>query len=229
METPSASAFATPATVASFAGQDHTVAVQGDLHETAAHTATSVSGKTTSIFTHDGGIQAFAGNGPVSIRAHTDAMEIYAEQDVTVVSVNDEIRIHAKNKIEMIGGQSKVTLEGGNVTYACPGNFTVKSSGHQWEGPGNGTVELPRLPRGNATPIPANNPLFAVYDEQVVFKDSTGEPISGRLRYEVVNQADPDQFVAGNTPVLGEVERMETPSAQPLEQRLRFAKFKFDL
>nr|WP_297353658.1 type VI secretion system Vgr family protein [uncultured Caldimonas sp.] len=150
METPSASAFATPATVASFAGQDYTVAVQGDLHETAAHTATSVSGKTTSLFTHDGGIQAFAGNGPVSIRAHTDAMELYAEQDVTVVSVNDEIRIHAKNKIEMIGGQSKVTLEGGNVTYACPGNFTVKSSGHQWEGPGNGAAELLSLPQGAA-------------------------------------------------------------------------------
>ena len=150
METPSTSAFATPATVAHFAGQDLTVAVQADLHETAAHTASSISGKTTSIFAHDGGIQAFAGNGTVSIRAHTDAMEIYAEQDVTIVSVNDEIRIHAKSKIEMIGGQSKVTLEGGNVTYACPGNFTVKSAGHQWEGPGQGAAELLNLPQGTA-------------------------------------------------------------------------------
>jgi type VI secretion system secreted protein VgrG len=153
-ETPSAAAFATAATVAAFAGQDHSIAVQGDLHETAAHTAASVSGKTTSVFTHDGGIQAIAGNGPVSIRAHTDAMELYAEQDVTVVSVNDEIRIRAKNKIEMVGGQSKVTLDGGNITFACPGNFTVKSSGHHWEGPGRGAAAFPYLPDQKLTEPP---------------------------------------------------------------------------
>ena len=150
METPSAAAWATPATVASFAGQDHSIAVQGDLHETAAHTASSISGRTTSVYTHDGGIQAIAANGPVSVRAHTDRMELYADQDVTVVSVNGEIRIQAKSKIEMVGGQSKVTLDGGDITYACPGTFTVQSAGHHWQGPGRGSPELLNLPAGTS-------------------------------------------------------------------------------
>jgi type VI secretion system secreted protein VgrG len=48
LDTPSTAIFATEAGMASFTGQDSSIAVQGDAHQTAAHTWASVSGKTSS-------------------------------------------------------------------------------------------------------------------------------------------------------------------------------------
>ncbi|MCW7538029.1 type VI secretion system tip protein VgrG [Aquabacterium sp. A7-Y] len=177
METPSTAAFVTPATHVQFTGEDLSLVTQGDLHQTAGHTYSSVSGETTSLFTHDGGIQVVAANGPVSLRAHTDAMEILADGEITVVSVNDEIRIQAKSKIEMVAGQSRITLEGGDITFACPGAFTVKSSGHQWEGPGQGEAQLPFLPDAKLGESPRFVELNYHYDDL--------EPIAG-APYKVV-------------------------------------------
>ncbi|MCW7536714.1 type VI secretion system tip protein VgrG [Aquabacterium sp. A7-Y] len=185
METPSAAAIVTPATHAQFAGQDLSLIVQGDVQQTAGHTYSSVSGETTSLFTHDGGIQAIAANGPVSLRAHTDAMEILADQDVSVISVNDEIRIHASSKIEMIAGESRITLEGGNITFACPGNFTVKSSGHHWEGPGRGSVSLPALPMAPVTIEPTDLEVERLYADGAAVQ---GAPVTVTFRNGMVRQ-----------------------------------------
>jgi type VI secretion system secreted protein VgrG len=146
LDTPSTAIFATEAGIASFTGQDSSIAVQSDAHQTAAHTWASVSGKTTSWYVHEGGIKAFAANGAVSLRAHTDALQIWADKEVTVISVNDEIRISAQSKIELIAGQSAITLEGSNIEFKTPGAFTVKGSSHAFLGGGGNAAELPSLP-----------------------------------------------------------------------------------
>ena len=91
LDTPSAAVFATEAGIAMFAAGDANVVAQSDVQQTAAHTWSSVSGKTSSWYTHSGGVKAYAANGPVSLRAHTDALQIWADKEVTVISVNDEI------------------------------------------------------------------------------------------------------------------------------------------
>ena len=146
LESPSTVAFASEGSVMAMAGQDTSLTSQGDIHQTAAHTWASVSGKTTSLFTHQGGIKAYAANGPVSLRAHTDALQIWADKDVTVISVNDEIRIQAQTKIEIIGGQSKIVLDGANVNFSCPGQFKVKSSTHAFLSGGSKAASLQALP-----------------------------------------------------------------------------------
>jgi type VI secretion system secreted protein VgrG len=100
---------------------------------TAAHTASMVAANAASLFTHSGGIQAIAGNGPVSLQAHTDGLEILADKEITVISVNDCIEIKAKQKIVLQAGQSAITLEGGDITFACPGKFSVKGSKHLFD------------------------------------------------------------------------------------------------
>ena len=52
---------------------------------------------------------------------------------ITVVSVNDGIEIKAKDKIVLQAGQSSVTLEGGDITFACPGTFSVKGGQHVFD------------------------------------------------------------------------------------------------
>ncbi|MEO7057684.1 MAG: type VI secretion system Vgr family protein, partial [Caldimonas sp.] len=128
LDTPSAALLATEAGIAMFAGGDLSVVAQNDVQHTAAHTWSSVSGKNSSWYTHEGGIRAYAANGPVSLRAHTDALQIWADKEVSVISVNDEITITAQTKIELIAGRSSVTLEGSDIEFKTPGAFTTKGA-----------------------------------------------------------------------------------------------------
>lgn len=146
-DTPGNAALTSPAAIASFAGQDTSIAAQGDFHEAADHTASFVSGQTTSLYNHEGELQAYAANGNVSLRAHTDQMEFLADQSVKIISVNDEIRITAK-RIEMIGGDSKVVLDGANIDFVTPGSFVAKGSLRAFEPGGSGTADVPSLPVG---------------------------------------------------------------------------------
>lgn len=138
--------WATPASTVVYAGQQLHWTTQSDLHLAAAHTVSSVAGNAANFFTHSGGIQAIAGNGPVSLQAHTDQLEILADKEITVISVNDCIEIKAKQKIVLQAGQSAVTLEGGDITFACPGKFTVKGGKHLFDGGGNKAANLLNLP-----------------------------------------------------------------------------------
>jgi type VI secretion system secreted protein VgrG len=182
LDTPSTAAFVSPRSTAVFAGQDLSLVAQGDVQLTAAHTYSSVSGQTTSWYTHSGGIQAKAANGPFSLRAHTDALDVLADQDIQVTSSNDEIRIVASTSITLTAGQAQVKLEGANIDFVCPGSFTVKGATHDWSGGGSGEATLPALPQGLASEKP-NFLELNYHDEwlqpvagapyRVVFEDGT--------------------------------------------------------
>jgi type VI secretion system secreted protein VgrG len=151
LEGPASINLASPASTALFAGQQLHWTTQSDSHWAAAHTVASVSGNATSLFTHAGGILAYAGNGPLSLQAHTDKLELLADQEITIISVNDQISINAKQKITLMAGQSSVTLEGGNITFTCPGNFTVKGAQHMFDAGANKAAELGKLPDGRVS------------------------------------------------------------------------------
>jgi type VI secretion system secreted protein VgrG len=146
MEGPASINWATPASTALFAGGQLQWTTQGDLHMAAADTVASVSANATGLFTHEGGIQTVAANGPVSLQAHTDQLEILADKAITVISVNDVIEIKANKKIVLQAGQASVTLEGGNITFACPGTFTVKGGQHLFDSGASKAALLPGQP-----------------------------------------------------------------------------------
>ena len=173
LDTPSTAAFASEAGIASFSGQDASLVAQGDAHHSAAHTWASVSGKTTSWYTHEGGVKAFAANGPVSLRAHTDELQIWADKDVTVVSVNDEIRISAQTKVEIIGGDSSIVLDGGDITFTTPGTWEVKASMHAFLGGASAPPVLPALPTST------------VYRERFQLKDRKTGAIKPNTKYRL--------------------------------------------
>jgi type VI secretion system secreted protein VgrG len=204
LDTPSTAAFATEGSFMAMAGQDTTLVAQGDVHQAAAHTWASVSGQTTSLYTHEGGIKAFAANGPVSIRAHTDELQVWADQDVTVISVNDEIRIQAKSRVELIGGQSSLVLQGGDITFTCPGNFEVRSAMHAFLGGGNKAANVQMLPDSRVK----------FFDQQVrAINELDGQPIAD-LPYRATT-ASGDVFY-GRTDNNGLVDRIRTESAEGL-------------
>jgi type VI secretion system secreted protein VgrG len=147
-DTPAATLAASAASLSTFAGQALSVVAQSDLQQTAAHTSTQASGATSSLYAHQNGILAMAANGPVSLRAHTDALSILADQSVTITSVNDEIRIGANQQIQLVAGQSAITLKGGDIDFTTPGAFTVHGATHAFEAAATGQSVLSALPAG---------------------------------------------------------------------------------
>jgi type VI secretion system secreted protein VgrG len=131
-------------------------------------------------------------------------------------------------RIELIAGQSSITLDGANIEFKTPGAFTVKGSGHAFLGGESGAANVESLPDRTVALEPPPQSLFVKYDEQVVFKDSLAVPVEGRLRFTVANKSQSSQSVQGESPALGQTERLDTDEAQPLEPSLRYAKFKFE-
>ncbi|MDE2430299.1 MAG: type VI secretion system tip protein VgrG, partial [Burkholderiales bacterium] len=160
-DTPTTSHWASPASSVFFAGQQLHWTTQGDLHMSAAHTYSSVSGNTTTFFSHAGGIQIYAGNGPVSLQSHTDQLEILADKEITVISVHQHIKINAQKKITLMAGQSSITLEGGNITFACPAHFTVKGALHPFDVANSVPANLKSLPDSKAQVLPHDAPVDA--------------------------------------------------------------------
>ncbi len=140
---------------------------QGDNHWAAQHTVSVNSGDATTLFTHDGGMHVIAANAPVSLAAHTDAMEILADKSVNVTSTNNAILVEAQQKIVLQAGQSAIVLEGGNITFTCPGTFSVKGVAHQFSGGARDVAVLGVLP----------DTTFKLYDEAFVLLDPDGNPL----------------------------------------------------
>ena len=188
LDTPASAVWVTPASIHLFSGQDHSVSAQGDVHLTAAHTVSSVSGQTTSFYTHAGGVKAITANAALSVRAHTDAQQIWSEQDLTVQSTTDEVRIQASKSITLTAGQSQIVIEGGDITFSCPGTWTVKGASHDWLGGGSQAAQLEALPEGVATEAPNEIELHYHYDDLSPVKGSpykvtfdNGTTLSGQL------------------------------------------------
>ncbi|WP_246262274.1 type VI secretion system Vgr family protein [Aromatoleum evansii] len=161
----------TPASVLLFAGGHLHATTQKDLQASAAHTFSATVGEGASWFSHSGGIKSIAAAGSQTIQAHTDAMEILADQSVSVTSSNDEIHVLARERIVLQAGQSSVKLEGADITFACPGTFSVKGAGHAFEGPENSVSASTHLPSG----------LESIPPESVEFRYAyhDGEPVKG--------------------------------------------------
>jgi type VI secretion system secreted protein VgrG len=154
LDTPAALLAASEASISAFAAQSLGLTAHGDLQQTAARTLSQVSGATASLYAHQGGIRATAAHGPLSLRAHTDALSILADASVTIVSVDDGIRIAARQRIELVAGQSSIVLDDGDIEIKTPGAFTVHGATHAFEGGGSLAGELPALPTGTATEAP---------------------------------------------------------------------------
>jgi len=221
--------WATPASTGISAGQHVQWTTQSDHHIACGSAFAAVSGAGAGWFTHSGGIQAFAGNGAVSLQAHTDQLEIIADKEVVAMSVTEVITIAAKTKIVVQAGQSSITLEGGNITFACPGKFTAKGAKHIFDGGANSKAALPNLPSQLTTIPRPPKPIEKKpekYDEQIVYKDAH-EQAMGAMPFHVANKSNDAQELIDASPADGTLARLDTPAAETLAYALRYETFKF--
>ncbi|MFV5215091.1 DUF2345 domain-containing protein, partial [Azonexus caeni] len=114
---------------------------------------------------------------------------------------NDEIHILANKQIRLVGGQSSVTLEGSNITFACPGTFSVKGSSNAFTGPGSGEAVMEGLPEST------------IYRERFQVKDRATGMIKANERYWITANG---QTVEGITDDQGWTETVYTDSPQSI-------------
>ncbi|MBB4014975.1 DUF2345 domain-containing protein, partial [Niveibacterium umoris] len=165
-------------------GESASLTAHGDSHLAAGHSASLTAAREVSLFTATEDLAAVAAAGPLSLRAHTDALELAADKSVSVTSSGEGIDILAQQKIVLSAGQSQIELNGANITFKCPGKFEVKGASHAFEGGGSAAASAPELPSGHVARVPdAEITLLSTEPEQyserlAVFSSVTGESVA---------------------------------------------------
>jgi len=67
-------------------------------------------------------------------------------------------------------------IKGGDITFTCPGTWTVKAAAHDWAGGGSGSASLMALPSGAVSVAPQDLIIQREYHDE--------EPLQG-AGYEV--------------------------------------------
>lgn len=147
-ESPDAIAFATDASALAHAGGNLHLTSQQDLHLAAGQTFAGVSGRHLALFAQRGPVKAIAANGPLSLQAHGGPLELLADQSVSVTATEGRIEVLAKEMVVLRAGSTEVRLEGGDITFRCPGTFTVKAGQVPFEGGADNAAEFDLLPQG---------------------------------------------------------------------------------
>lgn len=83
-------------------------------------------GQGLSLFVRTLGIKLIANQGPVSVQARNDALEMIARHGLDITSTEDEIRITAKKKITLNAGGSSITLDECGIESGTVGDYNIK-------------------------------------------------------------------------------------------------------
>lgn len=133
---------------AAMAGEHLHITTQSDGHISAGDNLALASGGSAGLYSHKGPLKIISENGPVSLQANGGPLELLADQAITATSSEGKVSVLAKEKITLQSGQTEIVLDGANITFRCPGTFTVKGSIKSLEGGQSGNTSLPALPAG---------------------------------------------------------------------------------
>jgi len=87
-------------------------------------------GNTLSIFARKLGMKLIANQGPVTLQAQNDLMELLAHKTITITSTEDEIKIAAKKKITLNAGGSYITLDENKIESGTAGEYLTKAGNY---------------------------------------------------------------------------------------------------
>lgn len=103
-------------------------------------------GEGLSLFVRKLGIKLIANQGPVTIQAQNDELQLLARKGLEIVSTDDEIHIVAKKKIIINAGGSYITLDPYKIECGTNGDFEVKAADFMYSGPANMKADHPDYP-----------------------------------------------------------------------------------
>ncbi|MDN7427527.1 type IV secretion protein Rhs [Burkholderia sp. AU16741] len=146
---PGGIAFVTPKSLQQSAGENVIVTAGRDMDVSIVKRLRMVAGDLISLCAHKLGLNFVAAKGKVMMAALTDGMDLFAKQQLRVASQSADVQVSAKSKITLNSGGASLVIENGNMTFHCPGAFTIKAASFSFHGPNNVTTPLPSLPQTN--------------------------------------------------------------------------------
>jgi len=160
-------------------------------------------GQGLSLFVRKLGIKLIANQGPVSVQAQNDTLELMARHGLEIISTEDEIRIVAKKKITLNAGGSYITLDQSCIESGTQGDYNIKSANFDYLGPASMGASHPEYPQSlskqplrfsvpqtpNASSQGWTGMPYTLYADGAVLKqgvlDKTGQVL---IDHEVVTQ-----------------------------------------
>ena len=103
-------------------------------------------GHGVSLFVRKLGIKLIANQGPVTIQAQNDQLQLLARQGLEITSTEDEIHIVAKKKIVMNAGGSYITLDPYKIELGTNGDCNIKAADFAYSEPANMDASHPEYP-----------------------------------------------------------------------------------
>jgi type VI secretion system secreted protein VgrG len=104
-------------------------------------------GQGLSLFVRKLGIKLIANQGPVSVQAQNDRLQLMARHGLEITSTEDEIRITAKKKITLNAGGSYITLDQNCIESGTLGDYNIKSPYFDYLGPASMRASHPEYPQ----------------------------------------------------------------------------------
>ena len=86
-------------------------------------------GNTLSIFVRKLGMKLIANQGPITVQAQNDLIELLARKAITITSTEDEIKITAKKRITLNAGRSYIRIDENSIESGTAGEYLTKA-GH---------------------------------------------------------------------------------------------------
>jgi type VI secretion system secreted protein VgrG len=90
-------------------------------------------GQGLSLFVRKLGIKLIANQGPVTVQAQNDSLELMARHGLSITSTEDEIHIVAKKKIVLNAAGSYLTLEQGLIESGTAGDHVLKAANFRFK------------------------------------------------------------------------------------------------
>lgn len=127
------------------AAKDHNVAVMGDLRVHTGQALGIVAGVQKG---GTPGLHLISAQGPVSLQAQHDVMQVQARQDVHIASATTKVEWAAPKRIRIAtAAGASIVLEGGNITITAPGRIDVHTASKQFAGPESLPYRFPVMPQ----------------------------------------------------------------------------------
>ena len=134
-------------------------------------------GEGLSLFVRKLGIKLIANQGPVTLQAQNDQLQVLARQGLEIVSTEDEIHIMAKKKIILNAGGSYLTLDPYKIEHGTAGDFLIKSADFSYLGPASMKAGHPEYPLlQSQKPAPNEKPDAAQTQPQDTTQGTPQQP-----------------------------------------------------
>ena len=181
---PAGISMATPKVVATYAGANVDTVAQKHLQFTSGERTNVHAGRGVSLFAHQDGISAIANQGKVRLQSQADDTQIDSAKNIQFTAAGGKLAGMASEQVVFItSGGAYLKLDGANIELGAPGSFTVKTAGHNWEGPASMSADLPKFDKGSLGRVPKlvrDLDGGAVSGYQAEVRKGTGEVLQGQ-------------------------------------------------